>query len=181
MLLGGDFNQHDQFLGGNKVAGTRRQGEGARVIDFMLENNLQLLFSRGTPTYESYNGVNSFTIDLLLASQHLTVLLLKCEGLPIKHESDYRAIDILFELLFEEDLALLGRRLYKKANWANIQESFRTDIPHHRICRTKTDLEEYSVDLLHNITLYFEENLKLNHPLMLKGGGPYCLQSFKKI
>lgn len=123
----------------------------------MQENNLQRLLSRGTPTYESYNGVNSSTIDLSLASQNLIDLLLKCEVLPIKHGSDHRAIDILFELSFEEDLAPLGRRLYEKANWASIQESFRVNMPHHRICRTKTDLEEYSVDLLHNITLCLKE------------------------
>lgn len=101
--------------------------------------------------------MNSSTIDLSLASQCLTDLLLKCEVLPIEHGSDHRAIDILFELSFEEDLAPLGRRLYEKANWASIQESFRANMPHHRICRTKADLEEYSVNLLHNVTLCLEE------------------------
>lgn len=157
LLVGEDFNRHDQFWGGNKIARTPRQGEGARVIDFMLENNLQLLFSRGTPTYESYNGVNSSTIDLSLASQHLTNLLTKCEVLPMEHGYDHRAIEILFEISFEKDLAPVGRRLYEKANWARIQESLRANMPHHRICRTKNDLEEYNIDLLHNIILCLGE------------------------
>lgn len=123
----------------------------------MLENKLQLLLPRGTPTYESYNGVNSSTIDLSLASQHLTNLLIKCEILPMEHGSDHWAIEILFEISFEEDLAPVGGLLYEKANWARIQESFRASMPHHRICRTKNDLEEYNTDLMHNITICLEE------------------------
>lgn len=73
LLIGGDFNRHDQFWGGNQISCTPRQGEGARIIDFMLENDLRLLLARGTPTYESYNGVNTSTIDLSLASQHLQI------------------------------------------------------------------------------------------------------------
>lgn len=82
----------------------------------MLENDLQLLLIRGTFKYESYNGVNSSNIDLSLASQHLINLLIKCKILLVEHGSDYWAINIHLEMLFEIEPAPLGRQLYKKAN-----------------------------------------------------------------
>lgn len=45
IIIGGDFNRHDQLWGGSKISETPRQGEGARVIDFILENDLQLLLT----------------------------------------------------------------------------------------------------------------------------------------
>lgn len=45
IIIGGDFNRHDQLWGGSKISETPRQGEGARVIDFILENHLQLLLT----------------------------------------------------------------------------------------------------------------------------------------
>lgn len=83
LIVGGDFNRHDQLWGGSRISKTPRKREGIKVIDFMLENSLQLLLTRGTPTYESYNGVSSSTIDLTLASQHLANLLIECNILPM--------------------------------------------------------------------------------------------------
>ena len=60
--------------------------------------------------------MNSSTINLTLASKHLANLLIECRILPVEHGSDHQAINIHFEMLFEEEPAPLGRRLYEKAN-----------------------------------------------------------------
>jgi len=46
-----------------------RQGEGSRILDFIEENNLQLLTQRGVPTWER-NG-STLTIDLTMVSERL--------------------------------------------------------------------------------------------------------------
>jgi endonuclease/exonuclease/phosphatase (EEP) superfamily protein YafD len=43
VFIAGDFNRHDTIWGGNEVATKQRQGEGSRILDFIEENNLQLL------------------------------------------------------------------------------------------------------------------------------------------
>jgi hypothetical protein len=43
VFIAGDFNRHDTIWGGNEVAVEPRQGEGSRILDFIEENNLQLL------------------------------------------------------------------------------------------------------------------------------------------
>jgi hypothetical protein len=43
VFIAGDFNRHDTIWGGNEVALELRQGEGSRILDFIEENNLQLL------------------------------------------------------------------------------------------------------------------------------------------
>ncbi len=53
LLVGADFNWCDQFWGGDRKAKSPRQGERARLVDWMMEKDLQLLLPRGTPTYES--------------------------------------------------------------------------------------------------------------------------------
>ena len=49
-IVGGDFNRHDALWGGNHVADTTRQGEGERIIQLMLENDLRSLLPQGTVT-----------------------------------------------------------------------------------------------------------------------------------
>jgi hypothetical protein len=61
MLVAGDFNRHDSLWGGPCVALEQRQGEGAKVIDFLEHNNLQLLAPRGVATWE--RGEWNSTID----------------------------------------------------------------------------------------------------------------------
>ena len=41
-ILAGDFNRHDQLLGGNEIS-VQRQGEADPIIDFMATYNLQSL------------------------------------------------------------------------------------------------------------------------------------------
>ena len=92
LLVGGDFNRYDQFCGGDRTAKSPRQGEGTRLVNWMMEKDLQLLLPRGTSTYESYDGVNASTIDLLFASENLTNLLTRCGILITDHGSDHREI-----------------------------------------------------------------------------------------
>lgn len=40
LLAGGNINPHDQFWERGKIAGMPQQVERARIINFMLENNL---------------------------------------------------------------------------------------------------------------------------------------------
>lgn len=58
LLVGRDFNRYDQFWGGDRIVKSSRQREGARLVDWMMEKDLQLLLPRGASTYESYDGVN---------------------------------------------------------------------------------------------------------------------------
>lgn len=117
VMVGGDFNRYDQFWGRDKIAKSLRQGEGAQLVDWMMENDLQLLLPRGTSTYESYDGVNTSTIDLLFASENLKNLLTQCGISTTDHGSDHRPIECLFEICIDENPATLGRRLYEKADW----------------------------------------------------------------
>lgn len=99
LLVCGDFNRYDQLWGRNKVSKMPQQGEGAKIIDFMMENNLHLLLSQGTPVYKSFNGVNSSTINLSLASKNLTNLLTECKILLTEYGFDHRAINMRCEIL----------------------------------------------------------------------------------
>ncbi len=122
LLVGGDFNRYDQFWVGDRIAKSPRQGEGARLVDRMMEKDLQLLLPRATPTYESYDGVNSSTIDLLFASENLTNLLTRCGSILITdHGSDHQAIESLFEVCIGKSPATPGQCLYEKANRNEIQ------------------------------------------------------------
>ncbi len=76
-----------------------------------MEKDLQPLLPRGTPLYESYDGVNASTIDLLFASKNLTNLLTRCGILITDHGSDHRAIESLFEVSIDKNPATPGRRL----------------------------------------------------------------------
>ncbi len=90
----------------------------------MMGKDLQLLLPRDTPTYKSYDGVNTSTIDLLFAFENLTNLLTWCGILITDHGSDHRAIESLFEVCIDKIPATQGRRLYENANWNEIQRRF---------------------------------------------------------
>ncbi len=160
LLMGGDFNWYDQFWGGNRIAKSPRQGDGARLVDWMMEKDLQLLLTRGTPTYESYDGVNASTIDLLFASKNLTNLLIRCGILITDHGSDHQAIEILFEVCIDKSPATPGRRLWEKENWNEIQRRLIECMPPLQACKTNYDLEKYSSKLLESIKQCLEDILR---------------------
>jgi len=44
LITGGDFNRHNAYWGGNKVANTQRQGEGEPIIDFIILYGLRAYY-----------------------------------------------------------------------------------------------------------------------------------------
>ena len=99
LLVGGDFNRYDQFWDGDRIAKSSRQGEGARLVDWMMEKDLQLLLPQGTPKYESYDEMNASTIDLLFTSEDLTNLLTSCGILITDHGSNHRAKKVCLKIV----------------------------------------------------------------------------------
>ena len=77
VIIGGDFNRHDQLWAGDEVGASSRQGEAAPIIDLMVDLDLQSLLARGTVTFES--GTRKSTIDLVLATADLTTKRTVCQ------------------------------------------------------------------------------------------------------
>ena len=50
LIIAGDFNQHDQMWGGDKVGVSPRQGEAQEMLDLMDNLDLHLLSPRGMVT-----------------------------------------------------------------------------------------------------------------------------------
>ncbi len=72
-----------------------------------MEKNLQPLLPRGTPIYESYDGVNTSTMDLSFAPKNLTNLLTRYGILITDHGSDNWTIESLFEVYIDKSSATL--------------------------------------------------------------------------
>jgi hypothetical protein len=121
ILMTGDFNRHDQLWGGDAVATTDRQGEGAPIIEMMADHGLQSLLPRGTATWYSASRGYQSTIDLTLASQRLTDRLLKCDTDDTAHGSDHMAIDTEFDLSVSRACDT-SRKLWKHAKWEKLKE-----------------------------------------------------------
>lgn len=155
--MSGDFNRYNQFWGGGRIVKSPRQGEGARLADWMIEKDFQLLLPRGKSTYESYDGVNASTIDLLFASENLTNLLTRCGILVTDYGSDHRTIESLLEVFIDESPAIPARRLYEKANWNEIQRRLIECMPTLQAYKANHDLEKYSSELLESIRQSLDE------------------------
>ncbi len=64
LILTGDFNRWDSYGGGDAIGSHSRQGESAKLIEFMSDLSLVQLLQRSTQTYHSPSGTSS-TIDLV--------------------------------------------------------------------------------------------------------------------
>jgi endonuclease/exonuclease/phosphatase family metal-dependent hydrolase len=106
-----DFNQHDQLWGGENVS-RERQGEADPIIDLMSEHALRSLLPRGTKTWQ--RGNHESTIDLVLASEELATLVVKCTVYTTEHGSDHRAIQTTFDVATLERV-VEARLLFKNA------------------------------------------------------------------
>src|SRR2546423_12626968 len=95
VILAGDFNRHDQLWGGDDIP-LARQGEADPIIDFMSDHSLCSLLPRGTKTWQS--GNSETTIDLILASEELASMVMKCTVHETEHGSDHRAIKTTFDV-----------------------------------------------------------------------------------
>ena len=75
VVIGGDFNRHDQRWGGDDVS-LVRQGEADEIINMMNELSLCSWLPRGTKTWRG--GEFESTIDLTLTSEELAATVVKC-------------------------------------------------------------------------------------------------------
>jgi len=102
------------------VALETRQGEGSRILDFIEENNLQLLTQRGVPTWER-NGSAS-TIDLTMASERLFDDRDTCHVFDNEYGSDHRAIHTAIGMGEAVEDLTASRYLLQKADWKAIRD-----------------------------------------------------------
>lgn len=142
IMIMGDFNRHDQLWGGDEVS-LGRQGEADPIIDLMNEFALSSLLKRGTKTW--YGGGQSgnceSTIDLVLASDNLTDLMIKCAIHGTEHGSDHRAIETVFDAPWSAPKHQ-ERLLLKNAPWKEINvriASALTATPSGGTVQQKTD------------------------------------------
>jgi exonuclease III len=84
----------------------------------MSEHALGSLLPRGTKTWQ--NGNSETTIDLILASEELASIVVKCGIHTTEHGSDYRAIKTVFDILTLKR-APEQRLLFKNALWTAIR------------------------------------------------------------
>jgi hypothetical protein len=62
----------------------------------MSEHALHSLLLRGTKTWQK--GDSETTIDLVLASEELATSVIKCAIHTTEHDSDYRAVETVFDV-----------------------------------------------------------------------------------
>ena len=130
VIIGGDFNRHDQLWGGDEVGASSRQGEAAPIIDLMVDLDLRSLLPRGTITFES--GTRKSTIDLVLATADLTANRTVCQPHHTEHGSDHLAISTTFALQMDTLIPQSRRRLFKNADWKRIRAMVVDEIGHPR-------------------------------------------------
>ena len=103
LLVCADFNRHHVLWGGARAAvEPGRDDEAEGIIDFMQENAMSSLLPAGTVTWESYKGMLSSTVDLMLASTDISDAATFCSNDQHDRGSDHRAIRAHF------DIALTG-------------------------------------------------------------------------
>jgi hypothetical protein len=125
VFIAGDFNRHDTIWGGNEVAAESRQGEGSRILDFIEENNLQLLTQRGVATWERNGAVS--TVDLTMVDERLFQDRDTCQLFENEYGSDHRAIHTVIGMgeVMEDPTA--SRYLLQKAD----RKAIRSRIKQH--------------------------------------------------
>jgi exonuclease III len=123
ILVAGDFNRHDSLWGGPQVALEQRQGEGAKITDFIEHNNLQHLTPQGTVTWE--RNEQKSIIDLIMASEKLSEDMIKCKIWDTEYGSDHRAIHtaIFMDQILEQPQQ--ERYLLQKADWKAVRETIK--------------------------------------------------------
>ena len=116
VVIAGDFNRHDQLWGGDEVS-IERQGEADPIIDLMNELALSSLLRRGTKIW--HGGSYATTIDLVLATEELLALTIRCAIHGIEHGSDHCAIETIFDVSVPTPRPQ-ERLLLKNAPWKEI-------------------------------------------------------------
>lgn len=111
VIIAGDFNRHDHLWGEDDVS-QERQAEADSIIHLMSDYSLRSLLSRGIKTWQNANYKT--TIDLILASEELASMMVKCMIHSTEHESDHMAIETAFDVLTSKQ-TLDQRLLFKNA------------------------------------------------------------------
>jgi exonuclease III/ribonuclease HI len=138
LLVGGDFNRHDQLWGGDSVAHSQRQGEGTPILEWMCDHGVRSMLPRGTKTFQA--GPTESTIDLVLASGGLTERFLKCHIHEVDHGSDHRAIVSIFndQKAQEDELPNIN---FRKTDWDAVRSDLMEQNNHTTTIRTAEELE----------------------------------------
>jgi len=147
LIIGGDFNSHDQLWGGDSVATSRRQGEGEPVVQLMADLDLQSLLPRGTETWQSGDGEFSSTIDLTLATPDLTMDTIRCGTDDTAHGSDHLAIRTEFALTVDVPTHV-ARLLWKRAPWDAIRKTVQQALAVRPAPAEPNDLDGYAQYML---------------------------------
>jgi ribonuclease HI len=119
LFVAGDFNRHDSLWGGDRVAREARQGSGSQILDFMEDNDLQLLTPRGMVTWEQRG--QSSTIDLALATERPFDDRITCQALDDEYGSDHRAILSTISIEEGQEEPQAQKYILAKANWLSIR------------------------------------------------------------
>ena len=125
VVIAGDFNRHDYLWGGDEVSHAR-QGEADPIIHLMDDYSLCSLLPRGTKTWQNAN--HETTIDLILASEELASMMVKCMIHTTEHGSDHRAIETTFDVSTPERTPV-QRFLFKNAPWNAIRDKINATLP----------------------------------------------------
>jgi len=165
-IVGGDFNRHDALWGGNQVADTARQGEGERIIQLMLENDLQSLLPQGTITWES-RGLKA-TINLSLSTSRLAEERIRCMIWPNHYGSDHSHIHTTYSIKRPEPVKA-NRLLFKEADWDKIRGHI-SALKRSNPCPTNLDMAaQWLQDTISNTIIEYCQGLS-RHPTP-RGGG----------
>lgn len=138
----------------------RQQREGAPILDFISDLNLQCLLPRGTITYTTKSA--SSTIDLILGTEKLKEGLISCEVSESNHGSDHEAIDTKFEIEFRETVSQ-PRRLWKSAPWSKICNEISTKLETIN-ANAVQDLELYTSQLMSIVENALDNHVPIAHP-----------------
>jgi ribonuclease HI len=138
LLVGGDFNRHDQLWGGDSVAHSQRQGEGTPILEWMCDHSVQSMLPRGTKTYQA--GPIETTIDLVLASDALAERFLKCQIHDVDHGSDHRAIVSVLDDRGTQNNEP-PRFNFRKTDWDAVRNEWKEQMSHPIEVNTAEELE----------------------------------------
>lgn len=121
VFLAGDFNRHDSLWGGDRVACEHQQGEAEGLLDFIENNNLQLLTPRGAATWER-DGIAVSTINLAFATVTLFEDRILCQLFPNEYGSAHRAVHTVIALPGEQQEIQTRSYILQRANWSVIRQ-----------------------------------------------------------
>lgn len=164
IIIAGDFNRHDQLWGGDRVGEQSWQGEGEPIISFMQQNHLQLLLPRGTPTFERQDGSGTSTIDLIMTTEEMAGQMIQCNTDTSDYGSDHRAIQTEFHMQIIDNSPTRPRRLFKEADWENINRRLKESLTIPQACQTIEHLEQAVRHLTETVTTTIQETVPLAKP-----------------